>query len=140
MRRHCEHRRPGSERVASRSGASAGRAGIAHRQVCNRFETAWQSGEEPRIDDYLDGASQELRSALLGELVLIDVHYRAMSNRVLTLADYLGRHPDLDETWLSEALASYQTGESGERTSRAGPVTIAETRTTSSRIAWPGAR
>ena len=49
-------------------------------EACDRFEAAWKSGREPRIDDYLpvgshaEGSSP--RRQLLIELVIIDLEYR----------------------------------------------------------------
>ena len=48
--------------------------------LCDRFEAAWKTaaaGEGPRIEDYLDAVPEGERAALLRELVLLDVHYRA---------------------------------------------------------------
>jgi len=49
-------------------------------EACDRFETAWKSGREPRIDDYIPVGSRaegsSARRQLLIELVIIDLEYR----------------------------------------------------------------
>src|SRR5262249_43693301 len=44
--------------------------------VCLRFEAAWQAGQRPRIEDYLGGTCEPTRSALLGELLRLELEYR----------------------------------------------------------------
>jgi WD40 repeat protein/serine/threonine protein kinase len=57
-------------------------------QVAEEFELAWIQGRQPRIDDYLDGASGEKRSAVLPVLVRLDLEYRTRAGESRTLADY----------------------------------------------------
>ena len=45
-------------------------------RVSTAFEVAWKDGGRPRIEDFLGDAAEPERSALLHELVLLDVHYR----------------------------------------------------------------
>ena len=33
-------------------------------KVCDRFEAAWKAGNQPRVEDYLDGVSQSDRAVL----------------------------------------------------------------------------
>jgi hypothetical protein len=42
--------------------------------VCTRFENAWKEG--PRIEEYLGDAPEPARSALLRELISLDMTYR----------------------------------------------------------------
>jgi hypothetical protein len=44
--------------------------------VCNRFEAAWQTGDPPRIDDFLEGWTGAERYALQRELIALDSEYR----------------------------------------------------------------
>src|SRR5205823_1723586 len=44
--------------------------------ACRRFEAAWQSGERPRLEDYLAETAGPEQAALLVELLRLDVHYR----------------------------------------------------------------
>ena len=45
-------------------------------EACCRFEQAWQSGQQPRLEDFLAGAEGAERLAVLRELLRLDVHYR----------------------------------------------------------------
>src|SRR4051812_10477370 len=44
--------------------------------LCCRFEEVWQAGRRPRLEDFLAGAEGSLRSALLRELLRMEVYYR----------------------------------------------------------------
>ena len=45
-------------------------------RVCWAFEQAWQSGDRPRIEEFLANARGPERSVLLTELLLLDIDYR----------------------------------------------------------------
>jgi tRNA A-37 threonylcarbamoyl transferase component Bud32/putative hemolysin len=80
--------------------------------VCDRFEAAWKAaaaGAEPRIEDYLGAVPEGEQAALLQELVLLDVHYRARRGERPRPQDYRARFPALDREWLERELAA-QTG------------------------------
>jgi serine/threonine-protein kinase len=87
-------------------------------QVCNRFEAAWQSGQRPRIAGHLSGWEGQPRTALLRELVLLDLDYRRAAGESPGPHDYLGPFPELDADWLANALASPAT---------TGPTPLGET-------------
>jgi serine/threonine protein kinase/Tfp pilus assembly protein PilF len=73
--------------------------------VCDRFEDAWQSGVEPRLEDYLAAdMPQALRPALLRELILLDIDYRQARGQSCSAAMYRQRFPELSEEWLASAL------------------------------------
>jgi serine/threonine-protein kinase len=44
--------------------------------VCVRFEAVWQAGRRPRIEDHLGDTPEPTRSALLGELLRLELDYR----------------------------------------------------------------
>jgi hypothetical protein len=44
--------------------------------VCNRFEAAWQTGDPPRIEDFVEGWNGEARFTLQRELIALDTEYR----------------------------------------------------------------
>jgi tetratricopeptide (TPR) repeat protein len=76
--------------------------------ICDQFEAAWKGGRRPRIEDFL-GADTEPekepapapeRSALLRELIALDVAYRRRSGEVPEVNDYQARFPALDPEWL----------------------------------------
>jgi serine/threonine-protein kinase len=65
-------------------------------QVLERFEDAWRAGQQPRLEDYLDGSGGE-RLALLIELVHTELHYRLRRGETVRVETYLQRHPELTE-------------------------------------------
>src|SRR4051812_36756570 len=44
--------------------------------ICDEFEAAWLAGQNPKVQDYLDGAAEEGRVALAQELIPLDIHHR----------------------------------------------------------------
>jgi tRNA A-37 threonylcarbamoyl transferase component Bud32 len=64
-------------------------------QVADRFDAAWRSGSPPRIADFLGEVSGPRRTALLIELVKIDLECRWKAGDRRALADYLADFPDL---------------------------------------------
>jgi WD40 repeat protein len=60
----------------------------------DRFEDAWQRGENPSIDEHLNRAGNN-RTALLIELVHIDLEYRLKSGEAVRVETYLQRFPEL---------------------------------------------
>src|SRR6516225_7403882 len=63
--------------------------------MCNRFELAWQAGQRPQIEDYLADAPEPLRSALVRELVALEIAYRRRAGEEPTAAEYRVRFPTL---------------------------------------------
>jgi serine/threonine-protein kinase len=64
--------------------------------VCLRFEAAWQAGQRPDLEAYLADAQEPLRSALLRELIALDIEYRRRAGESPSLEDYRDRFPELD--------------------------------------------
>jgi hypothetical protein len=77
-------------------------------KACDRFEEAWRAaepgGSPPRLEDYLAGEVDH--SALLRELIPLDVYYRRACGETPRAADYSPRFPGLEPDWLAEALAT----------------------------------
>jgi WD40 repeat protein len=73
-------------------------------RVCTQFERDWQAGRQPRVEDYLSGASSVEREALLRELVPLEADYRRRRRESPRPEEYAGRFPDLDFAWLAEAV------------------------------------
>jgi serine/threonine-protein kinase len=92
-------------------------------QVCTRFQAAWEGGDTPRIEDYLAGWEEPGRSALLRELVRLDVHYRRGRDAALPLQEYQARFPDLDPDWLAAAGEGSEAG-TGSFPPRAGDTSM----------------
>jgi formylglycine-generating enzyme required for sulfatase activity len=61
--------------------------------LCWRFEDAWKAGREPRIEEYLEGASGPERAALLRELLLLELAYRRGRHETPIPDEYCRRFP-----------------------------------------------
>ena len=86
-------------------------------RACNHFEDAWKAGR-PRIEDHLGGWEEPEHSALLRELVLLDVDYRRRAGEACHAGDYLGRFPELGPGWLEDALGGGRRGPAADRPCR----------------------
>lgn len=60
--------------------------------VCDEFEAAWQSGKTARAEDFLTGLAEPSRSALLQELLALEIDYRRRGDGI-ERAELLGRFP-----------------------------------------------
>ena len=83
----------------------------AARQIdaaCDRFESAWQSGERPRIEDYLEGLAPQTSKGLLAELLGLELDYRRQLGEIPQEADYSERFPDHAEV-IAAAFRTDQT-------------------------------
>ncbi len=72
-------------------------------QMCNRFEAAWKSGQPLPIEELLPAVPEPERKALLEELVLLEIEYRARRREIPRPEDYQSRFPELDAAWLAAA-------------------------------------
>jgi serine/threonine protein kinase len=72
--------------------------------ACDRFETAWKTGNQPQIEDHLDEIAGPERLFLARELILLDVHYRRLAGQTCLVEEYGSRFPDLDPTWLAAVI------------------------------------
>jgi serine/threonine-protein kinase len=96
--------------------------------TCRCFEAACMG--RPRIEDFLEGWPEPARSALLRDLVRIEVEHRRRRGERAAVEDYRERFPDLDPLWLAYVLAAAE----------ARPDTPAELRNgvTAAAAAWVG--
>src|SRR5947209_6952180 len=66
-------------------------------EVCGRFEAAWKAAPSPasapRIDEHLGAAAEPGRTALLRELLCLDVEYRRRHGEEPAVEDYAARCP-----------------------------------------------
>jgi serine/threonine-protein kinase len=72
--------------------------------VCDCFEAAWkawQSGEPPRIADFLGTAREPERPVLLGELIQLELHYRNERGESWSTDEIKQAHSDIDMEWLT---------------------------------------
>jgi serine/threonine-protein kinase len=74
-------------------------------EVCDAFEAGWRTGDRPDIASAVADLPEPVRSAVLRELVELDVYYRRRTGEAPAAADYSGRFPDLDPDWLATAVA-----------------------------------
>jgi serine/threonine protein kinase/WD40 repeat protein len=63
--------------------------------ACIRFELAWQTGQRPRIEDYLADADEAERPELLRELVGLETEYRRQAGEEPAPHEYRDRFPTL---------------------------------------------
>src|SRR5579862_4956594 len=63
-------------------------------KVCMRFENAWQAGLKPQLADFLADTASGQRSALLCELLKIELRYRNLSGERVAVDSYLSQFPD----------------------------------------------
>src|SRR5262249_37213623 len=80
-------------------------AGLRVNEICMRFESAWRQGRRPRVEDCLGEAPEPERSALLRELVLLDVEYRRQQGEAPSADDYEPLFPTRAPGWLARELA-----------------------------------
>jgi serine/threonine protein kinase len=86
-------------------------AAVGHiEEVCDRFEAAWRTGGLPRIEDYLCETPEPERSALLGELLVLELAYRRRHGDRPTSEGYRRRFPEHGELIRSVGLTSDQLG------------------------------
>lgn len=66
-------------------------------QIALRFDSAWRTGNPPRIADFLDGIFGDRRAALLLELVKIDMERHCTRGTPRSFDDYLAEFPELQD-------------------------------------------
>src|SRR5262245_8972736 len=80
-----------------------------YEELIEAFERAWQTGQPPKIDDYLRG-DHAARRELLVELVHADLEFRIKAGEAARVESYLGHFPELagnDATVLGLLEAEY---------------------------------
>jgi serine/threonine protein kinase len=63
-------------------------------QICDQLELAWQNGERPTIESFLEGAPTADRNELLYKLVRLETALRQTDGERPSRDDYLRRFPD----------------------------------------------
>jgi WD40 repeat protein/tRNA A-37 threonylcarbamoyl transferase component Bud32 len=105
-------------------------------QVCDRFEGAWKHGERPRIEDILAATPEAERSALLRELIPLEIAYRRLRGEQPTLAEYQARFPSVEAAWLAREIGGSTPPEAAPTAS----VPAAESPANGEASAAPGVR
>lgn len=62
-------------------------------EVCGRFEAAWQSGESPRIEDYLPGVIESEGGDLFRDLLAIELELLSKAGKFGEESGYCRRFP-----------------------------------------------
>jgi eukaryotic-like serine/threonine-protein kinase len=57
-------------------------------EACDAFEPAWQGADKPRIEDYLQRATESERPKMLRELLKLDLYYRVKAGEHATQEEY----------------------------------------------------
>src|SRR5215469_16139454 len=87
--------------------------------ICDRFEESWLAGRRPQLEQFLDQAPQSDRSALLREMILLEIDYRRRAGEQPAAEEFLVRFPTLDRAWIEGVLSA--TVPTLLRRSRASP-------------------
>src|SRR3954470_12738543 len=66
-------------------------------RVCDQFEEAWLAGQQPPVEEYLGDTPEPERSALLRELLILDLDYRRRRGQRPTPEEYRVRFPEYRE-------------------------------------------
>lgn len=74
--------------------------------ACERFEAQWRTGGQPRIEAFLDSCPGADRSALVHELLALELELRQERGEKPNLEEYLARFPDLDHQVRSAFLTA----------------------------------
>jgi hypothetical protein len=96
-------------------------------QICTRFETAWKSGAQPRIEDYLADLGNVEKREVLRELILLDIFYRRKRGESCRPEDYQARFPELTAEWLASLLVVENAASSPAAGAETLPFTSSET-------------
>jgi hypothetical protein len=67
---------------------------IALEEIVEAFESAWQSGPRPRVEDFLEG-DRVSRQVLLWELVHADLDHRLRAGETARVEDYMQRFAEI---------------------------------------------
>jgi serine/threonine protein kinase len=77
-------------------------------RLCDRFGAEWAVGRRPRAEDYLKCVDEELRAALLVELLRVELEVRRAEGEEIAEQEFLERFPG-DKTAVAEAFQSTVT-------------------------------
>lgn len=108
-------------------------------QLCDEFESAWQSGTRPNWREWLGRVPIDEQAELLVELLPLDVAYRARRGERPVIEEYSDRVPLAEREWLSSLIQSNvgsldgggaasrdsERNQSGETLAQKGPGEVA---------------
>ncbi|MBN2578130.1 MAG: protein kinase [Pirellulales bacterium] len=77
--------------------------------LCEAFETAWRAGKRPSLSEFLAGLDEPARSALLRELLLLEIEYRQKAGQQPRAEEYLNQLPSGDAALIREVFGESPT-------------------------------
>jgi serine/threonine protein kinase len=77
-------------------------------EACDRFGAAWRAGQQPAIEDYLAGAAESVRAALLRALLALEIELRCQRGDRPAPAEYVPRFGG-DEELIRAVFAQART-------------------------------
>ena len=80
--------------------------------VCDRFEAAWKAGRRPPIEDYLGEVPEASQTALVHELLVLELAYRRRAGETPHPDEYLRRFPEHAEV-VTMAISSPAPADKG---------------------------
>ncbi len=105
--------KPSQSKPDSASGSDSGprphntpSLGAVVDRLCDAFESAWQAGDRPSIESSLEKAPKSYRSALLWELLLLELTYREKLGEIPQASDYRDRFSE-DQMLVDRAFAEF---------------------------------
>src|SRR5262245_10651742 len=76
-------------------------------QKCDTFESAWASGQRPKLEDVLAEARPAEQDRLLRELLPIEIFHRVKCGEQPITNDYAARFPGIDAAWIEQVIAQH---------------------------------
>jgi serine/threonine-protein kinase len=92
-------------------------------RICDRLRTEWESGGRPSIEGYLHGIDEAYRSALLGDLLEVELDARRRRGELPQLSEYLERFP-IDAATVVQAFAVKPVRDASDSVPMAGIETL----------------
>src|SRR5262245_12402806 len=83
-----------------------------------RFESAWQAGQRPAIEDHLGVLPGPAWTALLGELLELELSYRRRAGEIVRPEEFRQRFPEhaalIESVFRDSAARNQGTGDRGQ--------------------------
>ncbi len=84
-------------------------------RACDRFEAAWKSGQQPRLESHLESLPEAARERAFRELLELELAYRRRGGQAMTADAYQNRFPVYGSA-IREAFST--SGEQSDRASQ----------------------
>lgn len=93
-------------------------------EICDRFESSWKEGGQPRIEDFLDKIDPIHQNRLFEELLSLEMEFERTRGEAPSWEEYKNRFPDrqdvLNRFFKSEFLGNFTTQDQNDSVN--GPV------------------